>query len=193
MISAIVLAAGSSTRMGIHNKLLLPWKDSTIIETIVDRLVASEAEEIIIVTGFEDEVVRNQLKGRSVKFAYNENFEGGMTSSIQCGVKKADVASGGYLICLSDMPDLDTLDYNKMIGAFIADNKQIYIPVYNAKKGNPVLFSNHFKGAIIDHKEPEGCRGIVIDNISLVKRVAFDNDRILRDIDTREDYDSDKT
>ena len=191
MISAIILAAGSSSRMGNNNKLLLPWKESTIIGTIVDLLIVSEAGEILVVTGFEEEDVRNQLKGRPVEYFYNEHFEGGMTSSIQCGVKNAGSTSDGYLICLSDMPQLETEDYNRMIRAFSSDKKQIYIPEHNGKNGNPVLFSSHFKNAIIDHGEPEGCKGIVKENRSLVTRVAYDNDRILRDIDTREDYQMD--
>ncbi len=188
MISTIILAAGSSIRMGGENKLLLPWRESTIIETIVDRLLVSEAGEIIVVTGFEENLIQNRLKDKPVKFANNEQFESGMTSSVQCGVMNADSNSDGYLICLSDMPNLEIEDYNQMIGAFMPDKKQIYLPFHNGKKGNPVLFSNHFKDGIMNHKEPEGCRGIVQENESFVTKVEFGNDHILRDIDTREDY-----
>ena len=187
-ISAVVLAAGDSSRMGKRNKLVLPFDGKTIIETVIDNLLAAEVNEVIVVLGFEGQQIRNILKNRDVHFVENPNYEIGMTSSIQTGVSATSERSTGYLICLSDMPFLTPQDYNKIISARKLAKKCIIKPNFQGQSGNPILFSAHFRKEILNHKPVDGCRQIVIDNQPLVVKVAFDNPRILRDIDTKEDY-----
>lgn len=187
MISAIVLAAGTSTRMGAKNKLALPFGKSTFIETVVDQLLASNVDEVIVVLGYEREKISNRLYTREVLFALNTDYQIGMTSSIKTGISAASENSNGYLICLSDMPFLTTVDYNKMINS-ISGNKEILLPFHHNQKGNPVFFSNDFKNDLLNHHEPEGCRGVVADNKSYVKKINFDNNHILKDVDTEDDF-----
>ena len=187
MISAIVLAAGTSTRMGAKNKLTLPFNKSTFIETVVDELLASHVDEVIVVVGHEEENIRAFLNNRALTFTFNDNFASGMTSSIQSGIKATSENSKGYLICLSDMPFLTAIDYNTMIHG-ISGNKEILLPYCQDQKGNPVFFSGHFKNDLLNHQEPEGCRGVVADNRSYVKKIIFDNNHILKDVDTEDDF-----
>ena len=112
-----------------------------------------------------------------------------MTSSIQTGIQSASKNTSGYLICLSDMPFLDKNDYNTILQE-VTNKKEILLPFYQNQKGNPVYFSQHFKLDILTHQEPEGCKEIVQKNKNSVNKVAFENDRILIDIDTQADYTS---
>ncbi len=187
MISAIVLAAGTSSRMGQKNKLLLSFKGRTFIQQVVEQLLQSKVGEVIVVLGHEGDEIEQLLSQNKVRFAINDNYKSGMTSSIQAGVKASDLQSDGYLICLSDMPFLMTEDYNQMC-AIVTGNREIGVPFYRHHKGNPVFFSKHFKNDILDHKAPEGCRAIVQNNAQYIIKVHFDHPRILRDIDTMEDY-----
>ena len=190
MMSAIVLAAGLSTRMGEVNKLLLPFRDKTVIVSVVDNIINSGVEEVIVVTGYDAEKVQNLLKHLDTKIIYNENFKKGMTSSIQKGVS---IAKGdSYMICLGDMPFITNEEYLHIKTSFENHTQSneacICVATYNNKKGNPVIFSSFYKNEILKQSNPEGCKGIILSNKQNVYYVEMNNANILRDIDTRDDY-----
>jgi len=115
MISAIVLAAGNSLRMGRQNKLLLPYGNKTIIEQVVDQLLDSRVGEVVVVVGYEQNKIKAALAMRPVKLVFNSRYQTGMTTSIQTGVAAASPRARGYLICLGDMPALTAEDYNAVM------------------------------------------------------------------------------
>lgn len=139
MLSAIVLAAGESKRMKERNKLLLPFRNKTVIRYVVENIIAAGLHEVIVVVGHEAEKVEAALTDLSVKFVLNENFEKGMTTSIQAGVKNA--SGDGYMICLSDMVMITPEEYALMKDKFLQqlehDSACICLPRYNGEKGNP--------------------------------------------------------
>ena len=87
--------------MGKDNKLLLPYNGKTVIATVVENILNAGLEEVIVVTGHEEEKLRMALQDMTVLFAPNPRYLTGMTSSIQEGIRKAQ--GKGYMICLSDM------------------------------------------------------------------------------------------
>ena len=101
MITAIVLAAGLSKRMGKANKMLLPYKGKPVIAVTVDNIVAAGVSDIVVVTGFEQEKIQEVLNTRPVRIMSNPDYEKGMTTSIQKGI--AHAKGNGYMICLGDM------------------------------------------------------------------------------------------
>ncbi|MEQ9232405.1 MAG: hypothetical protein RIF46_17115, partial [Cyclobacteriaceae bacterium] len=68
------------------------------------------------------------------------------------------------------------------------DGHSIVAPTYQGQKGNPVIFPSSLRQAILNHKEPEGCKGVVQANKELVRLVEVDDEGILRDVDTHEQY-----
>ena len=190
MMSAIVLAAGLSTRMGEVNKLLLPFKEKTVIVSVVDNIINSGFEEVIVVTGYDAEKVQNLLKHLDTKIIYNENFKKGMTSSIQKGVS---ISKGdSYMICLGDMPFVTNGEYLHIRTFF---EKQRYlneacicVATYQNKKGNPVVFSSFYKNDILKQSNTEGCKEIILSNKQNVYSVEMNTANILKDIDTCDDY-----
>lgn len=192
MVSAILLAAGESHRMGRFNKLLLPFGESTLIEQVVDALIASRAGELVVVVGHEAEKVRELLKKRKIaKIIENSRFPEGMTSSIQTGVPAASQESDGWMICLSDQPFVKTSEYDRLLAVFEAYRKGveplIVVPTFEGQRGNPVLFSREFRKTILQH-QGEGGRGILQKHPHCVREVEMESDHVLRDIDTKEDY-----
>lgn len=190
MISAIVLAAGLSTRMGQHNKLLLPINGEAIVRIVVTRLLAAGPGEVIVVLGHEKEAVKAALSGLDIKFVINDKYQEGMTSSIQAGV---NVANGsGYMICLSDMYAIEAAEYMVLAAFFTAerqlDPECICVPVFKGSKGNPVIFSNTFCEKILAHEEPEGCQGIVLENKFHLKKIDMQEPHVMQDLDYPEDY-----
>lgn len=192
MISAILLAAGESRRMGERNKLLLPFKQKTIIEHIAETLHHSDAGEVIVVVGHQAEKVRKALPLENLIIVENPHFQDGLTTSIHAGIQAAAAHSDGFMICLSDLPFIEANEFNHLINQFQNALRkfpqQIQVPVFQGKRGNPVIFSAYYRNEILEHKEQMGCKGIVRQNREQVLEVEMTLNHILMDIDTAEDY-----
>ena len=191
MISAIILAAGESRRMGVKNKLLLPISGEVLIRNFVKSVCASNVAEVVVVVGHEAEKIEGVLQGQPVRFVENLRYMEGMTSSIQTGIQTASAESEGLMICLADQPFIETSDFNRLIHEFtdLFDSKSslIIVPVFKGQRGNPVLFSCQFRDIILQHTD-EGCRDIVLKHPECVREVEMGNDNVLQDVDTPEDY-----
>jgi molybdenum cofactor cytidylyltransferase len=190
MTSAIVLAAGLSSRMGDNNKLLLPYKNKTIIENTLQSIISSPIKEVIIVLGKDYEKITPLIKHLPVQIEMNENFSSGLTSSIQAGILKAN--GSAYMLCLADMVLISSEEYKFIYSQFekalLSDPKVIGVPVYEGKKGNPVVFSSFYKNSILNHIPKDGCKEIVQMNQQHVFNIPMKSDHILRDMDTIADY-----
>jgi molybdenum cofactor cytidylyltransferase len=100
MITAILLAAGQSKRVPIKNKLLIKYKKKFLINHILDQLIKSKIQKIIIVLGHEHFKVRKlALKSKKIQFVVNKKFKTGMASSIKEGLKKLGKKNKGFLNC----------------------------------------------------------------------------------------------
>lgn len=190
MISAILLAAGSSVRMGAVNKLLLPWQDATIVAATTTRLLTAAPGEIIVVTGHQAPEIRKALHALPVHFIHNPSFATGLTSSIRTGV---GIARGeGYMICLADMVLITPEEYALLFTAFqhqhFLDDRCIILPDFKDTIGNPVIFSAAYRSDILNHPENEGCKTLVRSNKTHHLRVTMPSDHVLRDIDYPDDY-----
>ena len=185
-LSAIILGAGLSRRMGDDNKLFLPIKGKPMIEWVIEKVKNSRIDEIILVGS---ELSMNQLirfEDSRMKIVENIHYLSGMTSSIQAGVKEA--TGDGYMICLGDQPTIEISTYDQLIVGFESTPHSIIIPYYGGRKGNPVVLPGKYRAAILTHSKPEGCKEIIQKNRDYVIEVATDDPGILMDVDTKEDY-----
>lgn len=192
MISALLLAAGESRRMGARNKLLLPYAGRTLIEHITGTVCAADVGEVVIVLGYEAGRVEEVLGSFEVKVTHNPRYAEGMTTSIQAGVRAASAETDGYLICLSDLPRIERADLDVLVSAFKTASQSaeapIVVPVYRGRRGNPTLFSSAYRADILAHVDPTGCRKLVRRHGRHVVAVEMPNDHTLVDIDTPEAY-----
>lgn len=190
MISALVLAAGTSSRMLSANKLLLPFGGRTSLRIVTENLLASGVEDVIVVTGHQSESVQDRLNDLPVRFVYNEGFAEGMTGSIQKGVAAA--VGDGYMICLADMPLITANDYAALREGFEKqkriDHACICVPAFEGKRGNPVCFSAAYRQAILRQPAGDGCRNLLQLNKAHVYTVDAMTAGIFQDIDTPEAY-----
>jgi len=187
MISAILLAAGESNRMG-QPKQLMPFGQSTILERTIDNLLNSAVSETIVVLGYREEDVRKTIAGKPVKIAINPDYQQGMSTSIIAGLKQVDKRTQAVLIALSDQPFVDSQTINSLVEAFIANNRGIIIPVYQGRRGNPVIFAIRYKGELLNLKGDVGGREIIKRHPDDVLEVAVNCEGVLLDIDTMENY-----
>ena len=192
MISAVILAAGESRRMGKQNKLLLPIGGEALLVKLVKSVCASDVSQVIVVIGHEAEKIRRELNEFQLNFVYNPNFSEGMTTSIKYGVKVVSHECDVLLICLGDMPFINTSEINKLIHAYVKNRIKgeglIVVPVFKRQRGNPVLFSIEFQNDILEHKKESGCKEIIMQNSDSVMEIEMDNEKMLLDVDTMGDY-----
>jgi molybdenum cofactor cytidylyltransferase len=187
MIWAMILAAGESKRMG-KPKLLLPFGEKTIIETIVATIVLSKVEQTLVILGSDREKTEEKIKNYPVKIVYNRDFRSGMLSSVQCGFKSLPEKSRAVLVVLGDQPKISTTVINKLIDAYKSSGKGIVLPVYKKERGHPVLIDMKY-GEEVENLSPEvGLRGTVYNHPEDILEVDVETLSIFQDIDYMEDY-----
>jgi molybdenum cofactor cytidylyltransferase len=187
MISAILLAAGESNRMG-QPKQLMPFGQITIVERTIDNLLNSAVSETIVVLGYKDEEIRKTIAGKPIKIAINPDYQQGMSTSIIAGLKQVDKRARAVLIALGDQPFVNSQTITSLVEAFIANNRGILIPVYQGRRGNPVIFAIKYKGELLNLKRDVGGREIIKLHPDDVLEVAVNCEGVLLDIDTMENY-----
>ena len=178
--------------MGDANKLLLELQGKPMIRHVVEAVVGSTASECIVVVGHEAEQVEAVLDGLPVTFRQNPKYPDGMSTSIHAGVTEASEHASGYMICLSDMPFIQSDEYATLITAFDEafhqDPSAIIVPSYEGQRGNPVVISASFKEAILANQGAVGCRSIVKQHPDHVTWYGMPADHVTRDIDTPTAY-----
>jgi molybdenum cofactor cytidylyltransferase len=192
MLSAIVLAAGMSTRMG-QNKLLLVFKGKPLIARAVDTLLASEIDEVIVVLGNEADKLREKLHGRKVRLIENPDFREGLGSSVRVGVTAVSRQAEGIMVYLADQPLLEPADVNRILGAFAQAKeagKSIVVPFFDKQRGNPVLLDTSYRDAILGVVGDVGCKGVIKRYPDQVFVVQMESDHVIRDMDTIEEYEA---
>ena len=197
MISAILLAAGESSRMKGKNKLTIDIDGVPLIKYAVKNILGSGVDEVIIVLGHEKSIIENIIKkNKKIKFIYNESYKNGMASSIKKGLSSISKNAEAFFICLGDMPDVNQNIYNKLMKARYNYNKklapekkkEIIIPTFEEKDGNPILFSRFMKEKIMNISGDVGAKEILDTNKNKILYVPFKNSGITLDFDTEEDF-----
>jgi len=186
-VSAILLGAGESKRMG-SNKLLLPWGRKIIFEQCLDTLLRSKVKEVIVVINERIKSKVNGLKDRKAKVVTNLYYRRGMSTSIRVGLKVMDPDSRGILIALGDQPFLKARTINALIKAFSHWTGGIIVPSFRGKRGHPVIFPRKYEKELLKLKGDMGGRSILEDHPKDVKAVRVRSEGVLKDIDTWEDY-----
>lgn len=186
-LSAMLLAAGESRRMG-RPKSLLPFGGKTVIETIVDRLLALRVAEVLIVLGHQHEMVRQRIESLPVQIVVNNDFGKGMLSSIQCGVRALSSESEGVLLCLIDQPQIPPGVFTELIASFPANPAKILVPVHQSRRGHPILLPSSYYPNILQLAGGSGLRTLLHKHPERVLEIPCDAPEVVRDMDIPEDY-----
>jgi len=187
LISAIILAAGESKRMG-QLKQLMPFGESTILEQTIDNLLNTAVNETIVVLGFKADEVKKAINVKPVKIAVNPDYKQGMSTSIIAGLNMVDHRSKAVIIALGDQPLVDSQTINNLIESFVDNEKGMAIPVYQGRRGNPVIFDIKYKDELLKLQGDIGGREIVKHHQDDVLEVTVDCEGVCVDIDTMDGY-----
>lgn len=188
-VSAILLAAGESRRMGDINKLSLPVNGQALLYRTVQTLLNSNVQELVVVLGHEAEAAQCLLHDLNVRTVYNRNYTEGQMTSVHCGLAALNEACEGVMICLTDQPLLTTQDINHLIDAFLMrETGSIVVPTYQNQRGNPIILSYTHREEILSGGRNLGCKRLIERNPELVIKIEMDNDHWVFDLDTPNDY-----
>jgi len=184
-ISAVVLAAGKSERMGTP-KPLLTIGGSTFLETIVENLKRAGLKEIIIVLGYKAEEIRPHLPAR-VKSVVNQHYERGQLSSLNVGLNLLSPDTDAFLMVLVDHPLVSVTTYKGIID-LLTGGAPIVLPKYKGKRGHPVGFSTAYIKELMDAPEDIGARFVIKNNIDSLVELPINDRNVIFNINTRENF-----
>nr|WP_210272780.1 molybdopterin-binding/glycosyltransferase family 2 protein [Chthonobacter rhizosphaerae] len=145
-VSAVVLAAGRSTRFGAGNKLLADVRGEPMVRHAVRAATGSAAGEVIVVTGHQAEAVEAALADMpDVRFVRNPDYAEGQSTSLKAALGAVSPASEAAVVLLGDMPLVDAPLVDRVIAAYRpAEGSLIVVPTHDGRRGNPVLWSRRF-------------------------------------------------
>jgi molybdenum cofactor cytidylyltransferase len=186
-IAAIVLAAGRSTRMGGPNKLLAEIGAKPLVRIATEQALASRARPVIVVTGHERERVEAALADLPVAFVHNPDFAQGLATSLRAGVAAVPAEADGAVVCLGDMPQVDSALIDRLIAAFDPDKGALaVVPTTDGKRGNPVVWSRRFFPDLMAIEGDIGARHLIGRYGEAVVEVPVLDGAALVDVDTPE-------
>lgn len=184
-IGAVILAAGESRRQG-RNKLLLPFRDTTVIQQAVTAFTTLHIPEIVLVTGhFHEDIVTLGFPP-SVRLVRNIHYAEGMTSSVGCGLRAFQQMPEGVLVCPGDMPMILSATLVTMIRTW--DRSSICVPVCQGKKGHPVLLPRVAAEWCLDYPGDKVLHAAL--QTFHVQEVEVEDEGIWKDVDNPEDYEA---
>ncbi|MFT6897937.1 MAG: molybdenum cofactor cytidylyltransferase [Paraglaciecola sp.] len=188
-VSAVLLAAGVSSRMGEINKLELMVDGIPLLRRTAEMLLASDVKEIVVVLGYEAQKTRSMLQGLPVRFTTNDAYSEGQMTSVYTGLLSIAQDCDGVMICLSDQPLLQAADINVLIDAFgKRSHGSILVPTFEGQRGNPIIFDFRHRQEILNGKRNFGCKKLIEKNAQEVCSFEMKNNHVVLDLDTPEQY-----
>jgi molybdenum cofactor cytidylyltransferase len=188
MISAIILAAGQSRRMG-QPKMLLPWGQLTVIEEVIKTFMGAGIEDILVVTGGTRELVEKVIEPYPVQKIYNSNYEAGeMLSSLQLGLRALPDRVQATLIGLGDQPQIQERTVRLVCEAYRESQSKLVVPSFQMRRGHPWLVATPLWNEVLKLEPPESPRDFLNRHATDIHYVEVDTSSILTDLDTPEDY-----
>lgn len=192
-IGAIILAAGTSSRMG-QLKQLLPLKGRPLLEHVIEKVLAENFNEIVTVVGYESEKIKKEIliENRRFRWILNEDFSTGQSSSLKKGIVSIDEKTSGIMVFLGDLPfcSQETIHSIYELGSEmlkLCQNSFVIQPVYKGNPGHPAFFGHVDKKLFFELEGDQGAK-IIMDRIQVHKKLSVEDEGIQFDIDTPEAY-----
>lgn len=182
-IAGIVLAAGTSSRMG-RNKLIETVRGKPLIAKAVDAAAASRLDPVLVVTGHQADKIAAALGGAPAALVHNKRFEEGLSSSLQAGLAAVPEDCDGAMILLGDMPEITPALIDRLIAAFHPG--AICVATAHKRRGHPVLWARRFFAELMTLKGDKGAREVMQAHGKQVLEIEAEDDAPLADIDTVE-------
>jgi len=184
----IILAAGSSSRLGTA-KQLLPYAGTTLLQHSLQTALATNANTIVVVLGANAAIIKENIKNTTAHIVVNEEWQEGMASSIRCGIQalsNIDPNVQGAILLVCDQPFVNTSLLNNLIVSHHKTGKPIVACNYENTFGPPVFFHKSIFPELLLLKGDKGAKNIVQQHAGEMGSILFPEGNI--DIDTADDY-----
>jgi molybdenum cofactor cytidylyltransferase len=189
--AGIILAAGESTRFG-RPKQLLRLKGRYLIEWVLDAALESELRRIILVLGYAHQEIRQalgeKLRHAKLQIEVNPHYQKGQSHSLQVGLSRIENTFPAVMFLLADQPLVDAATINCLLDKFWSADKDICVPTFHGKRGNPSIFSQKFYKHIMEIKGDIGARQIIKAHPERVLEIEIKNPLFFLDVDTPEGF-----
>ncbi|WP_109300044.1 NTP transferase domain-containing protein [Aquimarina sp. AU474] len=189
-IAHLILAAGSSSRMGTP-KQLLPWANTTLIENAIQQSLALENVDTFVVLGANFKLINDRIKNSSITILNNTNWQSGMGSSISCGINyivHKDFCYDAVLISVIDQPLIEADHFSKLITGFKEKPDHIVASDLGNRIGVPALFSKNLFSELSKFNKDYGARYLIDKYQNRTKTIPAKD--IAIDVDTVEQYEA---
>lgn len=194
-VSAVVLAAGASVRMG-EPKQLLPLGGRTVLERTLESLRCAPLVQVVLVLGASADLIVKALPRALLDrlvVVRNPDFEQGMASSLRVGLGAVRPESDGALVVMADQPFVRPATVARVVERFLTSESgseaEIVIPYYQGQRGNPVLLARSLFAEAMALQGDSGFRVLFGKHADGIAEVDVNDPGILFDIDSREVYD----
>ena len=182
-IAALLLAAGSSRRMGAPNKLVATIDGVPLVRIAGEAALSSNAVSLTVVTGHAPGEIEIALDGLEFTAVHNPDFAGGLSTSLRAGIASLPTDVDGVVVLLADMPNITQSIIDRLIGQFRPD--RIVLPTFGGQRGNPIVWSRRYFPDLMAVAGDTGGRGIIEANRDAVTEVEL-GAAVALDIDTPE-------
>jgi CTP:molybdopterin cytidylyltransferase MocA len=189
MIAAIILAAGSSSRMG-HHKALLKLRGRTFLETILDACAAAGLSRRVVVLGKDGDKVLQETDLSGAAVVWNRSAEGGPINSLRIGLEAIiNHPVDAALVWHVDRPCVLVKTLQALLDSYRDTRAAVVVPEFRGRRGHPVLFGREVFGELLGGAAAaEGARGIVRADPGRVRTVSVEDPAVIEDVNTPEDY-----
>ena len=185
----VLLAAGTSSRMGADNKLLKDWGGVPMIRHIAEMMAASNLDGISVILGHDAEPVAAALDGMDLRLLFNPNYRQGQSTSLKVAFDNLDSDTTDLLVMLGDMPLVDRAVIDQLLQAHASDENRaskITLPMVEGRRGNPVIWGESFFEEMAAIKGDTGAKPLFETYPAAINPVHFDRPELLLDADTQE-------
>jgi len=188
MLSAIVLAAGEAKRFG-RCKQLMPLGGKTLLDHVLGTLRQSKIEDVVVVLGAYADEIREQVHFENERLVSNPDYAGGMSTSIQAGLRALPATTDAVMIVLADQPFVTAATLDTLAAEYERTRASVVLPTYNGFRGNPVIVDRALFAEMMNLRGDIGCRSIFGDHAQSIVKVAVEDPGVVTDIDTQQDLD----
>lgn len=186
-VTAVVLAAGESRRMG-RNKLLLPWGETTVLGQTLAHVRASGVSGLVVVTGYERQRVEPIADAHGAATVHNDSYANGMLASVQTAVRQLAETVAAILVVLGDQPMVAPAVLDQLLAAYAGSRAGLVAPAYGSRRGNPVLIDRRHFAELLELPADAAPRALLQRHPDDLLLVPVDDEAILHDLDLPEEY-----
>lgn len=183
----VILAAGTASRMG-RLKQALPFHGKSMLECVVDNALASSLDGIVVVLGYQADLLQPLVADRDVTVIINKDYRSGQSSSIRAAMEAVPPGTGAVLFLLGDQPLVAPATINLLLEAGRESAAPIVVPVFEGRRGNPVLFGCETFSRLKSVTGERGAGQLFEEYAGRILPLPVEDEAICLDVDTEEDY-----